>query len=45
MSGPDLPIKVVETYPNWRKVQDPDRRDRLDAAALLSDQRTPRLRR
>src|SRR5919202_3134772 len=20
----DLPVRVIETYPNWRKVQDPD---------------------
>jgi SH3-like domain-containing protein len=36
----DLPIKVVETYPNWRKVQDPDGETGWMLQALLSDTRT-----
>ena len=37
---PDLPIKVVETYPNWRKVQDPDGTTGWMLQRLLSDTRT-----
>jgi SH3-like domain-containing protein len=37
---PDLPIKVVETYPNWRKVQDPTGEIGWMLQRLLSDQRT-----
>ena len=37
---PDLPIKVVETYPNWRKVQDPTGETGWMLQRLLSDQRT-----
>ena len=37
---PDLPIKVVETYPNWRKVQDPDGTVGWMLVDLLSDTRT-----
>jgi SH3-like domain-containing protein len=36
----DLPIKVVETYPNWRKVQDPNGETGWMLQRLLSDQRT-----
>jgi SH3-like domain-containing protein len=36
----DLPIKVVETYPNWRKVQDPDGETGWMLQRLLSDTRT-----
>jgi SH3-like domain-containing protein len=36
----DLPIKVVETYPNWRKVQDPDGESGWMLQRLLSDTRT-----
>lgn len=36
----DLPIKVVETYPNWRKVQDPDGTTGWMLQRLLSDTRT-----
>ncbi|MBV8688359.1 MAG: hypothetical protein JOZ90_15820 [Alphaproteobacteria bacterium] len=36
----DLPIKVVETYPNWRKVQDPDGATGWMLQRLLSDERT-----
>ena len=36
----DLPIKVVETYPNWRKVQDPDGETGWMLQNLLSDTRT-----
>jgi SH3-like domain-containing protein len=36
----DLPIKVIETYPNWRRIEDPDGTVGWMAVALLSDQRT-----
>ena len=36
----DLPIRVVETYPNWRKVQDPDGETGWMLQRLLSDTRT-----
>lgn len=37
---PDLPIRVVEIYRNWRKVQDPDGEIGWMLVNLLSDQRT-----
>jgi SH3-like domain-containing protein len=37
---PDLPIRVIETYPNWRKVQDPDGEKGWMLQRLLSDTRT-----
>ncbi|HEX9946690.1 MAG TPA: SH3 domain-containing protein [Allosphingosinicella sp.] len=36
----DLPIRVVETYPNWRKVSDPEGTTGWMLQRLLSDQRT-----
>jgi len=36
----DLPIKVIEIYPNWRKVQDPDGETGWMLQRLLSDTRT-----
>jgi SH3-like domain-containing protein len=36
----DLPIRVVETYPDWRKVQDPDGATGWMLQRLLSDTRT-----
>lgn len=36
----DLPIKVVEVYPNWRRVQDPGGTTGWMLVHLLSDQRT-----
>ena len=36
----DLPIRVVETYPNWRKVQDPEGETGWMLQRLLSDTRT-----
>ena len=36
----DLPIKVVEVYQNWRKIQDPDGTIGWMMVSLLSDQRT-----
>jgi SH3-like domain-containing protein len=36
----DLPIRVVETYPNWRKVQDPDGETGWMLQRLLSNTRT-----
>ena len=36
----DLPIKVVEVYPNWRKIEDPDGTQGWMLVHLLSDTRT-----
>ena len=36
----DLPIKVLEVYPSWRKVQDPDGTIGWMLVNLLSDTRT-----
>lgn len=36
----DLPIRVIETYPNWRKVRDPDGATGWMLQRLLSDTRT-----
>lgn len=36
----DLPIKVTEVYPNWRRVQDPDGATGWMLVHLLSDTRT-----
>lgn len=36
----DLPIRVVETYPNWRKIRDPDGTTGWMLQRLLSDTRT-----
>ena len=36
----DLPIRVVETYPNWRKISDPDGTTGWMLQRLLSDTRT-----
>ncbi len=36
----DLPIKVIEVYPNWRRVQDPDGATGWMLVHLLSDART-----
>ncbi|HEX8063401.1 MAG TPA: SH3 domain-containing protein [Allosphingosinicella sp.] len=36
----DLPIRVVETYPNWRKVSDPEGTTGWMLQRLLSDRRT-----
>lgn len=35
-----LPVKVIETFPNWRKIQDPDGATGWMQANLLSDERT-----
>jgi SH3-like domain-containing protein len=37
---PDLPIKVVEVYPDWRKIEDPDGATGWMLVRLLSDTRT-----
>lgn len=37
---PDLPIRVVEIYHDWRKVEDPDGASGWMLVRLLSDQRT-----
>lgn len=36
----NLPVKVIETYPNWRKVEDPDGTIGWIQANLLSEDRT-----
>src|SRR5688572_9133783 len=36
----DLPVKIVETYPSWRKVQDPGGETGWMLQSLLSDTRT-----
>lgn len=36
----DLPIKVVEVYPSWRKIEDPDGTTGWMLVNLLSDTRT-----
>lgn len=36
----DLPIRVVEVYPNWRRIQDPDGTTGWMLVHLLSDTRT-----
>jgi SH3-like domain-containing protein len=36
----DLPIRVVETYPHWRKVSDPEGTTGWMLQRLLSDRRT-----
>lgn len=36
----DLPIRVIETYPNWRKVSDPEGTTGWMLQRLLSDTRT-----
>ena len=36
----DLPVRVIETYPNWRKIEDPDGTRGWIQANLLSDNRT-----
>lgn len=37
---PELPMKVIESYPNWRKVVDPDGATGWIQANLLSDTHT-----
>jgi SH3-like domain-containing protein len=37
---PDLPVRVVETYPNWRKIRDADGATGWMLQRLLSDTRT-----
>ncbi len=36
----DLPVRVVEVYPNWRKIEDPDGTKGWVQANLLSEVRT-----
>ncbi len=40
----DLPVKVIETYPSWRKIEDPDGTQGWMMVNLLSDQRTAIIR-
>lgn len=39
-----LPVRVIATYPNWRKVRDPDGAEGWIQANLLSGERTALLR-
>ena len=41
---PDLPIRVVEIYQNWRKIEDPDGTRGWMLVNLLSDTRTALVR-
>jgi SH3-like domain-containing protein len=36
----DLPVRVIEIYPNWRKIEDPDGTKGWVQANLLSNNRT-----
>ena len=36
----DLPVRVIESYPNWRKIEDPDGTKGWIQANLLSNVRT-----
>ena len=36
----DLPVRVVQLYPNWRKIEDPDGQQGWMLVTLLSDRRT-----
>jgi SH3-like domain-containing protein len=36
----NLPVKVIETYPNWRKIEDPDGTQGWFHVRLLKDDRT-----
>ena len=36
----DLPIRVIQIYPNWRKIEDPDGEQGWMLVTLLSDRRT-----
>lgn len=36
----NLPVRVIETYPNWRKIEDPDGTKGWVQANLLSNNRT-----
>jgi len=36
----DLPVRVVETFPSWRKIEDPDGAQGWVMVNLLSDRRT-----
>ena len=39
-SRADLPVRVIEVYPNWRKIQDPGGTTGWMLVTLLSDTRT-----
>ena len=40
----DLPVRVIQTYPNWRKIEDPDGEQGWMLVTLLSDRRTAMIR-
>lgn len=41
---PNLPVKVIETYPNWRKIEDPDGTQGWMQANLISTERAGLIR-
>ncbi|MDQ3074822.1 MAG: SH3 domain-containing protein [Pseudomonadota bacterium] len=40
----DLPVRVLQIYPNWRKIEDPDGEQGWMLVTLLSDRRTAMIR-
>lgn len=36
----DLPVRVIQIYPNWRKIEDPEGQQGWMLVTLLSDRRT-----
>jgi len=40
----DLPVRVLQIYPNWRKIEDPDGELGWMLVTLLSDRRTAMIR-
>jgi len=40
----DLPVRVLQIYPNWRKIEDPDGEQGWMLVTLLSDRRTAMVR-
>jgi SH3-like domain-containing protein len=40
----DLPVRVLQIYPNWRKIEDPDGEKGWMLVTLLSDRRTAIIR-
>jgi SH3-like domain-containing protein len=40
----DLPVRVLQVYPNWRKIEDPDGEQGWMLVTLLSDRRTAIIR-
>ena len=40
----DLPVRVVQTYPQWRKIEDPDGQQGWMLVTMLSDKRSAIIR-